>query len=106
MNTETVYYIVKEAPCPTCEGFGMMQHPDWVLFWKQNDPTIQTIADLDKCIQKWFTELGYEFIPDEEMTCPDCNGTKTQRTEVELSEALRPFDMRLFRVEKMLLEVP
>ncbi len=52
------FYVTKIQQCKRCNGSGLIRHPEW--------------CD----------------VPSEQISCPDCEGMGTIRTEVPLEEAL------------------
>lgn len=91
---ETIYYVIKQYPCPVCDGHQTITHPGWEAFWETNqNPT-------DEIIEQWFTDEGYDVPPDEEIPCHECAGQGVLRREVEMTEVLSFVDDRLFNLEQ------
>ncbi len=94
-----VYYVIKQEPCPTCLGNETVIHPLWSAFWEffydDENPDIPDVSDIDE----WFTHHGYDYPPDEEIPCPECDGAGFIRREVEISEVLQFIEDRLENLE-------
>lgn len=90
------YIVTKVETCPTCRGSGVIRHPVWEEYWRTHDRFIES-----EQLDKWFEERGYDYPPDEEIECPDCDGRGWIRTEVDLRDALHALGVttRLFREE-------
>lgn len=89
------YLIKKIEFCEACKGAGMVQHPAWVEYWKENaEKTLQMTAEQDR---KWFEDHGWystsgdmkiDGTPDEEVFCGECEGKGHIESEVDLLEAV------------------
>ena len=86
-----MFYVIEEFECPECNGQGVVTHPAWELYHKEHsymgilDADGHPDATLDVA---WFQEQGYDYPPDEEVPCSECDGEGTIRREVELATAL------------------
>lgn len=78
------YYVIKKSDCETCKGYGMVTHPKWIEFMDEFKDRPQ---DEDE-IEEWFHKEGFDYPPDEEIECAECEGTGESTTQVELSIAL------------------
>ena len=86
-----MFYVTEETECPACGGQGVVTHPAWELYYREhgdlgilNGDGLPDMA-LDVA---WFREQGYDYPPDEEVPCGECDGEGTIRREVELVAAL------------------
>lgn len=66
------FYVTKIQQCKRCNGSGLIRHPE---------------VDFDSA---YWRRQGYHpcDVPSEQISCPDCEGMGTIRTEVPLEEAL------------------
>jgi len=87
---DTEYYVTKKTSCKNCGGAGLIQAPIWMVYWEwyytNNDkhPTF-------KSQQKWWAAQGFSDdaeIPEDQITCPDCDGEGQITTTVTLQDAL------------------
>ena len=78
------YYVVARKRCPECNGDGYVEHPDWRALVKYEAETGRIVDDLDA----WFRERGYDYPPDQEVICDECNGSGWIETRVRLEDAL------------------
>jgi len=81
------YRVIYQIRCPACKGEGVVGHPIWNEFW-ETDPRPQFEDDY----QARARELGYaslEDMPQEEITCNECEGLGYVRREVPLAVALK-----------------
>ena len=84
------YFVNREDICTECQGTGWVQHWQWKQFWKEHPENRADGAELER----WFLEMngknkyGLVNIPDEETICPECEGEKIIRSEVNLVDVL------------------
>jgi len=90
MKNKTQYIIIKQSPCPKCNGTGVLQHPAWKIYWDQfGEDGCRRTSEEDRI---WFSERGYREIPPEEQPCFTCNGVGIIRENINLCDALKEID--------------
>lgn len=84
--------------CPYCNGTGLIQNPIWTAYW---DCHKSRALNNDEEMEKWFRAQGaivyykgpqvteVELFPDEEITCPGCEGTGVRYDWVDISIILK-----------------
>lgn len=70
------YFVRCVSDCSECNGAGWVTHPAWSNF--------PIGADVDE----FFSKLGYDYPPDEQQRCGECDGTGRISSEVSLTDAL------------------
>ena len=88
------FYVTKIQQCKRCNGSGLIRHPEWEDYWMEYREyfphgTTNGLAIVDFDSAYWRRQ-GYHpcDVPSEQISCPDCEGMGTIRTEVPLEEAL------------------
>jgi len=81
------YMVQAIRPCPECGGLGIVLHP-WgqEVFDARGDEGVQAMSVDD--IEDWFQEHGFDYAPDQEVTCHECRGDGEVYEAVTLREAL------------------
>jgi len=86
-----MFYVIEELDCPTCGGQGWVTHPAWELYYEENGDLGILNADghPDMALDEtWFREQGYDYPPDEEIPCTECEGGGRIQHSVTLKYAL------------------
>jgi hypothetical protein len=103
------YYVTKVDDCPVCEGRGLVQHPAWTEYWKENKHNTSFLSRADDV--EWFRDHGWlekpgyrnetdsDGVPEEEMICRECEGERIIESQVELFPVLTEF-LSLSRAEE------
>lgn len=63
---QTQYRIERWRPCARCKTEAIITHPEWELYYKTEEA--------QPPFELWFRQQGYEYPPDEDIECPDCDG--------------------------------
>jgi len=79
------YFVESEETCPDCQGTGVVQHPAWAVYWQEHPLGVYPTSRED---EQWFREQGYDYPPDEEVPCSECDGAGVIRQRVPLEDAL------------------
>lgn len=62
--------------CSLCDGSGVITNPHWAGCYEKLEAQHGLSADQEwEFIESYFRELGFDYPPDEEVACPDCDGT-------------------------------
>ncbi len=97
----TRFVVTQISTCPKCKGAGVVQHPAWEEYWA--DPIHDVKASMSpEHDLRWFTGHGWmetplDRLPDEEITCDECDGMKLTRTEVDLFTALNSLEKEMIK---------
>ena len=87
MSTRVKYFVIMELYCEECEGTGFITHPAWAQYDKALTQAKKDGNDLPP-FEAWFSENGYTSIPDEEITCTECEGLGVTHIRAELQDAI------------------
>lgn len=94
--------------CPHCKGTGVVRHPAWAEFWKLPNAKELVAAPNHEKLMDWFRERGdtffkthmgvvAELVPDEEMPCGECEGTKRLTKTISIAELSDLLGLVIFR---------
>lgn len=64
-----------EFKCTRCKGNGVVEHPEWMAFWKKHTPEKLRRASDEERDQIYIDHFGIDGYVPEEIDCPDCKGT-------------------------------
>lgn len=95
---EIGYFVTKREKCAECNGTGMVMHPMWKEFFRENPKPLSTEDEAT-----WWTKRGYDIerrqashfyqgLPPEEIDCRVCSGSGVLETPVELLQAIKEVD--------------
>ena len=95
---EIGYFVIKREKCAECNGAGMIMHPMWAEFFRENPKALSTEDEAT-----WWLKLGYDLerkqashffqgIPPEEIECSTCDGERDLETQVDLLQAIKEVD--------------
>lgn len=81
--------VLTRSKCEKCKGTGIVHHPAWAQFWRENPNWTGT----DGHLISWFFNAGWcaddhSPIPNEEIPCDDCDGTGWQQKWISLVRLL------------------
>jgi RecJ-like exonuclease len=86
-ETNVIYYVTRERPCPECDGLGIVLNSWWgELFEERGDEGVAAMSTGE--IEDWFAERGFDYPPDQEVTCFECKGDGIVVDRVPLAHAM------------------
>jgi len=83
-----VTVTVGRQPCSTCNSSGLVIHPQWEQFWREN-ATVPERGDTGKRSLAYFRALGFETPPPEEIVCDTCDGRGHTGTDRPLDDVIQ-----------------
>lgn len=85
-ETNVTYYVTRERPCPECQGVGLVTHPRWQALYDLKGERLTGVTPEN--IEMYFRAEGFDYPPDEEIPCHECDGTGIVRDTVPLAHAM------------------
>ena len=93
-----MFYVTEETACPACGGHVVVTHPAWELYYREHGTLgiLNGEGQPDMALDvAWFQKQGYDYPPDEEVPCWECEGSGLIRREVDLAAALDTLAKRI-----------
>jgi DnaJ-class molecular chaperone len=101
---EATYFVKKVTVCTRCEGKGEVEHPAWTEYWKEHEANSDMTLEEDIAwfeAHGWLNAAGFRWdcdadgIPNDIVTCGDCEGEGEIVSEVNLLDALAELSIAL-----------
>lgn len=91
LRAQRTYHIRWSAPCPACDGNGMIACPEWLAFHRENP---------DCNAPGWREKANALAVraPREEVACVKCEGYGELGGEATLADALRELGVPIHRL--------